>query len=135
MNEAKNMELAELAPALLTGKLNIVDYLADDVVFNLSGFARFQGKQEVLEDCFEPIVNLLSDSGETVVDNVIAQGDTVVVQTRGVGRSTAKGEPYENSYCIIMQFKDGKLQTLNEYFDTALARKVLPELPWSPVGS
>ena len=134
MNEQINRDdNIALARALITGQLSMLDYVTEDVVMDFPGFACFRGKQEVRDNLIAPLAELLTNSGETVIDNIISEGNQVVLQTRGIGRTTKRGEPYENTYCIIFQFKEGKVHRFFEYCDTALARKVMPELCWSPI--
>jgi ketosteroid isomerase-like protein len=54
----------------------------------------------------------------------IAEGEYVVVECRG--RVTTKsGKPYNNHYCYVCRFADGKLRELTEYMDTELAVSAL----------
>ena len=50
---------------------------------------------------------------------ISADGDRVVVEARGQGR-TKRGESYNNNYCYVIEMKDGKMRELREYLDTAL---------------
>lgn len=58
------------------------------------------------------------------IENLIAEGDFVVEQAAGKAR-TVEGVDYNNSYCRVWRFRDGKVASLTEYMDTELARGCL----------
>ena len=83
----------------------------------------YKGKQEVAE-MFKRLYTLLEGPHRVSAQRIIAEGDTVVVEARG--QSTTKtGKPYNNSYCMIYGFADGKIREVKEYCDTALIDAVL----------
>ena len=61
---------------------------------------------------------------DTYMDNMVAEGDFVVVQSRGAAQ-TKDDRPYDNTYCHVMRIRDGKIAELTEYLDTELASSVL----------
>lgn len=61
---------------------------------------------------------------ELHADLVLADGDRVVVQARGRGQ-TLRGQPYNNTYCMIFRVHDGQLTEVIEHCDTALVERVL----------
>ena len=76
--------------------------LADDVRFTLIGSTKFSGvingKQEFIERVLAPLGALLEGGIVMNVDNLISEGDHVVMQGRG--KSTTKsGRPYNN--CLL----------------------------------
>ena len=52
-----------------------------------------------------------------VVDEVIAEGDRVVLTVHNEGQYP-DGEPYEMGYCFIFTIRDGKIVHAIEYADT-----------------
>jgi ketosteroid isomerase-like protein len=58
------------------------------------------------------------------VQNTIAEGDYVAVEwiTRC---KTSKGEDYENSYSLVFEVRNGKIQSIREYLDTLLAKRTI----------
>ena len=50
---------------------------------------------------------------------LIAEGDYVVVESRGEN-ALRDGRSYNNKYCWVCRFAEGKLQELHEYMDTEL---------------
>ena len=102
----------------------ILATMSDDVRWTLIGTTKFSGtmngKQEIVEKLFKPIFAQLETPGSNVIDNIIAEGDYVVVQQRGTGRRTKSGKDYNNTYCIVYKVDDGKIKEITEYCDTEL---------------
>ncbi len=98
--------------------------MADDVRWTIQGTTKYShvmhGKQEIQTKLLGPITAELESFGETIVDNVIAEGDYVVVQQHATGRKTKTGRPYNNTYCLVYKVIDGKIKEINEYLDTEL---------------
>jgi ketosteroid isomerase-like protein len=42
---------------------------------------------------------------------------------------TKSGKAYNNEYCSVIRFADGKMRELTEYFDTELVRAALQPPP------
>jgi ketosteroid isomerase-like protein len=101
--------------------------LADDVRWTNMGSTRYSGtylgKKELLEKLIVPVFGRLESGIASTIDNVIAEGDFVVVQVRGTAE-TKEGRPYNNSYCHVFKMRDGKIGEVTEYFDTELTRAV-----------
>ena len=102
----------------------ILGTMSDDVRWTLIGTTKFSGtmngKQEIVEKLFKPIFAQLETPGSNVIDNIIAEGDYVVVQQRGTGRRTKSGKDYNNTYCIVYKIAEGKIKEITEYCDTEL---------------
>ena len=54
------------------------------------------------------------------IDDVIAEPDKAVVLARGSGRSRRLGMPYNNTYALVLYFRDGLVARWIEYLDTQL---------------
>jgi ketosteroid isomerase-like protein len=102
----------------------ILATMSDDVRWTLIGTTKFSGmlngKQEIVEKLFKPIFAQLETPGSNVIDNIIAEGDYVVVQQHGTGRRAKSGKDYNNTYCIVYKVTDGKIKEITEYCDTEL---------------
>jgi hypothetical protein len=58
------------------------------------------------------------------ITTVVADGDRAVVEWTSRAR-TRRGEPYEN-FCVgVFAVRDGKIQAVREYMDTAYATRML----------
>jgi ketosteroid isomerase-like protein len=127
MGTAENKELvrnmfAELSKGNAEGFLG---KFADDVSFTLMGSTRYSGtcngKQEAIAKVLGPLTSQLE--GLTITpDNLIAEGDYVVVQSRSDGR-VKSGGTYNNHYCQIFRIADGKVREFTEYLDTDLVNR------------
>lgn len=76
--------------------------MSDDVRWTIIGTTKYSGtmngKQEIVDKLLRPIFAELESMGNNIVDNVIAEGDYVVVQAHATGRKTKTGNPYNNTY-------------------------------------
>jgi uncharacterized protein len=102
--------------------------LADDVVWTNIGTTKysgtFTGKGALVENILGPVFGQLKRGIAATVDNVVAEGDFVVVQLRGTAETTS-GRPYNNTYCHVFRLCNGKICEVTEYFDTQLVSAVL----------
>jgi len=97
--------------------------LADDVSFTIIGSTKysgtFKGKQELINKLLAPL-NAQVEGGMAITpDNLIADGDFVAMQARGKALSK-NGRRYDNTYCHVFRFANGKVQEVTEYLDTEL---------------
>jgi ketosteroid isomerase-like protein len=125
MGAAENKKLVEtLFAELSRGNVaGFLDGLADDVEITIIGSTRFsstyRGKQDWMNRLLTPLAAELDGGIEVKPQRMIAEGETVVVQSRG--RSTTKtGKPYNNTYCQVITVVGGKVKTFIEYLDTEL---------------
>ncbi len=109
---------------LLDDPQSFLNALADDVRWTVVGTTVFsgtyKGKQDVLERLFGPLMDQLVSPGKQSVQNVVAEGDYVVVQSQASDRVTKTGNPYNNSYCMVLKVLGGKVVEIDEYCDTEL---------------
>ncbi len=98
--------------------------MADDIRWTVIGNTKFSGtfngKKELVDRLIHPLFAQMESMGTGITDNVIADGDYVVVQTRGSGRRTKTGKDYNNTYCMVYKIADGKVKEVTEYCDTEL---------------
>jgi len=101
--------------------------MTDDVRYTLTGKTKFSkvfnGKQELLTGLLGPLMAELVDGITITPDNLIADGDYVAMQAHG--KATAKnGKSYNNTYCHVFKFSNGKVCEVTEYLDTELVTSV-----------
>jgi uncharacterized protein len=101
--------------------------LADDVQWTIIGTTvlskTFDGKQAVIDQLLVPFRDALVEGHIHIhVDNLLADGDYVVVQGHGEAM-TKRGVAYNNTYCWVYRFVDGKIKALTEYLDTELVTR------------
>jgi uncharacterized protein (TIGR02246 family) len=101
--------------------------LAEDASWTVLGSCpisgTYVGRQRLVEDALTPQRAKLAGPPTPTVLNLIAEGDTVVIQWVGKG-TTKSGQPYNNSYCYIVQVKNGKIIHGTAYLDTELVRAI-----------
>jgi ketosteroid isomerase-like protein len=118
----KNM-FAELAKG--NGEA-LLDALDDNIQWTVTGTTSisktYNGKQEVIADFLGPFGEAIDGHIHITPDNFIADGDYVALQGRGESR-TKTGVDYNNTYCWVYKFKDGKIVSIVEYLDTELVTK------------
>jgi ketosteroid isomerase-like protein len=85
---------------------------------------RFEGQEAVRRDLLGPLFNLFADTYTARAINLIADGDQVAAEVRG-SVMTRSGKRYDNEYCFIFRFEDGKIREVVEYRDTALEATAL----------
>jgi ketosteroid isomerase-like protein len=130
MSIAENKELvlgffADLANGNIQGAL---DRMAEDLRFTLIGTTKLSGtftsRKEFVDRILAPLGAQLEGPLTITTDNLIAEGDFVVVQSHGRS-STRKGVAYNNTYCQVFRIAGGKIHEATEYLDTELVTRAL----------
>jgi ketosteroid isomerase-like protein len=105
----------------------LVDLMADDFAWIIEGRSRFsrrfEGKAAVRNELLQPLFEMFATPYRFDIDEIIAEGDRVVVLGRGEVR-TKSDKDYNNSYCFVLRLAGGRLLELREYLDTALVESV-----------
>ena len=103
-----------------------MDCLSEDVTWTFFGTHRFsgtfKGKQDIQERLLAPIGDVV-ESFKFHVDNLVAEGDQVVVEGRGEA-PTKDGRAYNNTYCIVVTVRDGKISRIREHLDSELVTSI-----------
>ena len=98
--------------------LNLID---DNVQWTIIGSTRFSGifngKADVLARLLGPLGGLIDGHLHITPENLLADGDYVVVQGHGKSKTTAGGT-YDNTYCWVYRWRGDKIVALTEYLDT-----------------
>jgi ketosteroid isomerase-like protein len=130
MSTADNKRAVQSAfDALATGNGRpFVDLMADDFTWKITGRTAWSrsyvGKQAVRKDLLDPLFAQFATRYTNRAQNIIAEGDYVIVECRGQV-TTKRGKPYNNEYCYVIRFADGKMRQLVEYLDTELVTEAL----------
>jgi len=130
MTAADNKRLLQEAfAALATGDGRLfVACMADDFTWTIIGTTawsrRYAGKEVVRRELLDPLFAQFAGRYTNTALSFIAEDDHVVVECRG-HVATRTGPRYDNSYCYICRFTDGRMVELTEYLDTALVERVL----------
>lgn len=106
----------------------LLELFADDVVWTVKGrtpWSRaYRGKDSVVNDLLRQLGARLDGRYKASAERIIAEGPHVVVQARGQA-TTKNGDPYDNEYCFIYRFENGRIKEVTEYMDTALVESAL----------
>lgn len=101
--------------------------LADDITWTNIGTTKFSGtyvgKQAIAENLLGPLFGNLRAGIASEIERLTAEGDIVVAQTSGTAEAI-DGTPYNNTYCQVIEIRDGKILAVKEYMDTALIDSV-----------
>jgi len=120
METTNNQLLVEISEEFAKGNLEFASaYLADDIKWNILGDNPIIGKKEVLE-----VSKMLQLESFPVITlkNIVPERDYVYIETTGKVK-TRNGKPYNQTYCDVFKFKDGKLKEITTYLDTALSNE------------
>ena len=111
----------KISEKFATGKFEFAEmYLADDIKWNILGDTSIEGKEQVLE---VSKMSQLENFPVLTIKNIVSQGNYVVIEC--TGEATAKnGKPYNQVYCDVFRFNEGKLKEVTTYLDTALSNEV-----------
>jgi hypothetical protein len=97
--------------------------LADDVRWTVIGSTAvsrtYTSRQAFLEGAARPLGEKLSGAIQPAVRDIIAEGDKVALQWdgRAVGKN---GTLYNQTYCWVMRFENGRVREGTAYLDTEL---------------
>ncbi|HJP36203.1 MAG TPA: nuclear transport factor 2 family protein [Gammaproteobacteria bacterium] len=101
----------------------------DDVVWTIIGDTpvskTFVGPKAIEDDLMGEVFRVVdADAGVRVdVVELIAEGEKVVARAQGT--ITGNYGPYNNTYCHVFTFRDGKIAEDIEYLDTTLIHRSL----------
>src|SRR6185437_3144241 len=106
----------------------LLDSLAEDAVWTIIGSTflsgTFRGKDAILTKLLGPLAASTENGVTFTIERLIAEDDHVVLIANGT--ATAKtGRPYDNYYCIVARFTDGKIVAMTDYIDTELITSAL----------
>ena len=91
----------------------VLDSLADDVVWNLVGEARLEGRSAVVDACRGTAAELTDVT--TTWPRFVSTGDGDVVAVDVIGRYEDKDGVTAVSSCDIYEFDDGRIRTITSY--------------------
>ena len=108
------------------------DVLAEDVCWKIIGTTdwsgSWEGKESVGAKLLDPLFAQFATTYRSRAHRLIAEGDWVVIESRGEVIMKS-GRPYNNTYCYVCRFEDGRVRELTEYCDTELLTRALTP-PW-----
>jgi uncharacterized protein len=100
----------------------------DDVDWTVMGThplaGHYTSKADFVAATYERLKRILVGDSMMTITSVLMAGETAIVEMRG--RATAKsGDPYNNVFCWICTFKDGKIAKVRAYLDSWLVQHII----------
>ena len=129
MSTAENKKLMQEAFAAWANGdgMAFFNLLAEDARWTVIGTCpisgTYLGRQQLIEAALKPQREKLAGPPTPKVLQMIAEGDTVVIQWVG-NAITKSGKPYNNSYCYVVQIANGRIIRGTAYLDTELVRSI-----------
>lgn len=130
MGAAANKEIVrEIYEAMENGDRSAFgEAMHPDCVWRLAGHhswtGPFEGQANIRNNLLRPLFNQFAGTYRAKAVNLVGEGDVVVAEVQG-DVMTKRGERYDNEYCILFYFRDGKIVQIVEYCDTDLIERVL----------
>jgi uncharacterized protein len=114
------------------GGLQFFNHVADEVDWTVQGThplaGHYRSKAAFVAGTFAKLARVLRDGAQLSVVNVMVSGDWAIVELRA--DATAKnGMRFDNSYCWLARFRDGKIVEVRAYLDSALVARLFAENP------
>jgi ketosteroid isomerase-like protein len=104
--------------------------MADEIKFTVMGTTSLSlvthGREEMIDRVLTPLAAALDGEMTVAIDNIVAEGDWVVMQSRSFGKGK-NGQPYNNHYAQVFRVRDGMVVEWIEYLDTAMLARILSE--------
>lgn len=114
------------------------DHVADNVDWIVEGTHPLAGhylsKRAFIDGTFAKLAKVLPQGTELYVEHILVSGDWAVVELHSL--ATAKnGLRFDNRYCWVCRFSDGKIVEVRAYLDSALVARLFQENPITEVQS
>jgi ketosteroid isomerase-like protein len=136
VSAATNKKLVEqiYADSANRSGTTFADNLAEDASWIVTGqyswSHEFKGRDAIQNGLMGHFRSLFAVRPRTLAFNFIAEGDYVVVESRG-DNVTKAGLRYDNQYCMVFRIENGKIKQIKEYCDSTLVERVLGPFPES----
>lgn len=108
----------------------ISELVTDDILWKVPGdlsiSGTYDGKSAFVKEFLGGAAALfVAGSLNFDIQHLFTSDGVVVAEYIGTGESATTGKPYRNEYCVIFCFRDGKINRVREYLDTAQVAEVL----------
>ena len=108
------------------------EHVADNVDWIVEGThplaGHYHSKKAFIEGTFAKLGQVLPNSAELHVEDLIVKDDEAVVELHSL--ATAKnGMRFDNRYCWVVYFRDGLIVRVRAYLDSAMVARLFEENP------
>jgi hypothetical protein len=105
--------------------------LADDVQWTAIGdtpiSGHFTSRAQYEEQVYRRLFAVIKGPINCQVRRIVAEGDVVVVQWHGEGR-TRSGGRYVQDYCWVIEVESSRIKSVEGYFDTAAVQRLFEDV-------
>ena len=98
-----------------------LEALADDLSWTATGSSpvsgTYHGKQEYVDEVYEPLDERLASWPKPVVKRIIGEGEWAAVQFDSEGGKGKNGVDYNMQYCWLVRVSEGKVREVVGFYD------------------
>jgi uncharacterized protein len=109
-------------------------HVADDVDWTVMGThplaGNYRSKAAFIAGTFTKLNQVLLQGAELHVEHLMVKDDQAVVELRSLA-TAGNGMRFDNRYCWIVVFQDGKIVRVRAYLDSAMVAQLFRENPIS----
>jgi ketosteroid isomerase-like protein len=106
--------------------------VADKVDWTVEGThalaGHYHSKADFLSHTFEKLEKVLQRGVQLHVTNALVSGEWAVVELESLA-TARNGLRFDNKYCWVIRFADGKIVEVRAYLDSALVQRLFDENP------
>ncbi len=112
--------------------LGFFKHVADDVDWTVLGThplaGHYRGRTAFVQGTFAKLARVLTHGAQLRATSILVSGDWAAVELEA--NATARnGLRFDNRYCWLTRFADGKIVEVRAYLDSALVQRVFDENP------
>ena len=108
------------------------DHVVDDVDWTVEGThplaGHYHSKGEFFSHTFAILNKILPGGTQLHVESVLVSGDWAIVELRSMA-TARNGMRFDNRYCWVVRFENGRIVQARAYLDSALVQKLIDENP------
>jgi ketosteroid isomerase-like protein len=108
------------------------EHVADNVDWTVEGThplaGHYRSKGDFRTDTFEKLNKVLREGTQLHVEHVLVSADWAVVELHSLAIAT-NGLRFDNRYCWVCRFAEGKIAQVRAYLDSALVTRLFAENP------
>jgi ketosteroid isomerase-like protein len=108
------------------------EHVADNVDWTVEGThplaGHYRSKGDFGAHTFEKLNKVLREGTQLHVEHVLVSADWAVVELHSLAIAT-NGLRFDNRYCWVCRFADGKITEVRAYLDSALVGRLFAENP------
>jgi ketosteroid isomerase-like protein len=123
-------KVEELFNYLKTDSSQFFEHVTDNVNWTVMGThplaGTYKNKEAFISNTFGRLNKILKEGVILKVNNIIVKDNTAVIEMESL--STAlNGNPFNNTYCWVVNFENEVIVKVRAYVDSALVQKVIDE--------